>query len=207
MSSTFRLGMFIVASFLILAVAVFLVGSRTLAFGSTFRVKAEFQNVAGLDNGADVRIGGIHEGTVKAIDLPKRPSDKIVVEIELKKEARDVVRRDSVTSIDSEGLVGDKYVEISFGSPDAERVVGGETIESHPPVDVSDVINKTNQILDTTKDAVKNIQATSGSLKSITSKIDDGQGTAGKLINDNTIYEQATQSVTSLRESMEALKT
>ena len=206
MPPTLRLGIFIVAALLILATGVFLIGSNHLVFGSTFRVKAEFQNVAGLNGGADVRIGGIHEGTVRNIDLPKRPDEKITVEMDLRAESRAVVKKDSIASIKSEGLVGDKYVEISFGSPEAQRLSGGETVGSESPVDVSDVIKKANQILDTTKGAVENIQDTSGNLKSISSKIDQGQGTAGKLINDNTIYEQASAGATALRENMEALK-
>lgn len=206
MSTTLRLGMFIVAALLILSVGIFLIGGNTFKFGSTFRVKAEFPNVAGLNGGADVRIGGIHEGTVRYIDLPKRPDEKITVEMDLRTESRAVVKKDSVASIKSEGLVGDKYVEISFGSPEAQRLAGGETIGSEPPIDVSDVIKKANQILDTTQGAVENIQDTSSSLKSISSKIDQGQGTAGKLINDKIVYEQASAGVTALRENMEAFK-
>jgi len=198
--------MFIVATLLILATGVFLIGNNQLLFGSTFRVKAEFQNVAGLNDGADVRIGGIHEGTVRNIDLPRRPDEKIVVKMDLRREARAVVKKDSIAYIKSEGMVGDKYVELSFGSPEAQRLSGGETLGSEPPVDMSDLIKKANQILDTTKGAVDNIQDTSGNLKSISSKIDQGQGTAGKLINDKTIYEQASAGATALRENMDALK-
>lgn len=206
MSTTLRLGMFVLATLLILATGVFLIGSNAFKFGSTFRVKAEFQNVAGLNGGADVRIGGIHEGTVRYIDLPKRPDEKIAVVMDLRTESRAVLKKDSVASIKSEGLVGDKYVEISFGSPEAQELSGGETLGSEPPIDVSDVINKANQILDTSQRAVENIQETSGSLKSISSKIDRGQGTAGKLINDKTIYDQASAGATALRENMEAFK-
>src|SRR5258708_33195483 len=144
MPTTLRLGMFILATLLILAVGVFLIGNNQLKFGSTFPVKAEFQTVAGLDGGADGRIGGIHEGTVRSIDLPQQPDEKITVEMDLRKESRAVVKKDSIASIKSEGLVGDKYVEISFGSPEAQRLSGGETLGSEPPLDVSDVIKKAN---------------------------------------------------------------
>ena len=206
MSRTLRLGLFIVATLAILTAGVFLIGSNSLLFGSTFRVKAEFQNVAGLNSGADVRIGGIHEGTVRYINLPKRPDEKIVVAMDLRKEARAVIKKDSVAYIKSEGLVGDKYVEISFGSPEAQTLSGGETLGSELPLDISDLIKKANLILDSTKVAVENIQDTSSSLKSISSKIDQGQGTAGKLINDKSIYEQARAGATALNENMEALK-
>jgi phospholipid/cholesterol/gamma-HCH transport system substrate-binding protein len=206
MSRTLRLGLFIVATLAILSTGVFLIGRNELLFGSTFRVKAEFQNVAGLNGGADVRIGGIHEGTVRYINLPRRPDEKILVAMDLKKEARAVIKKDSVAYIKSEGLVGDKYVEISFGSPEAQRLSDGETLGSELPLDMSDLIKKANQILDSTKVAVDNIEDTSSNLKSISSKIDEGQGTAGKLINDKTIYEEARAGATALSENMEALK-
>ena len=76
MSKTFRLGLFILATLAIFAFGVFWIGSKHFLFHSTYRLKAEFQNVGGLTDGAIVRVGGIHEGTVKRIDLPPRPDQK-----------------------------------------------------------------------------------------------------------------------------------
>lgn len=96
------------------------------------------------------------------------------------------------------------YVEISFGSNEAQRLRGGETITSEPPLDFSDLIKKADQILDSTETTVEDAQATASSVKSIASKIDQGQGTVGALINDKTIYQQVSAGVTSLRENMDA---
>jgi phospholipid/cholesterol/gamma-HCH transport system substrate-binding protein len=206
MTTTFRLGLFIVATLLILFAGVFLIGSNEARFESTYRVRAEFQNVASLNEGADVRVGGIRKGTVKRIDLPKRPDGKVAVVMDLVTETQAVVKRDSLASIKSEGLLGDKYVEVSFGSNEAPGLKGGETIGSEPPLDISDIIKKTNQILDTTKDAVANVEGAADNLNSISAKINRGEGTVGALINDKKIYEQASASATALRENMEALK-
>ena len=70
--STFRLGIFIVATLTILGAAVFLIGNNQMRFHSTFHVRADFRNVSGLVNGADVRVGGVHMGTVRRINLPDR---------------------------------------------------------------------------------------------------------------------------------------
>ncbi len=206
MTTTFRLGLFIVATLLILFAGVFLIGSKESLFESTYRVRADFQNVASLNEGADVRVGGIRKGTVKRIDLPKRPDGKVTVVMDLASETRAVVKQDSLASIKSEGLLGDKYVEVSFGSKEAAELQGGETIGSEPPLDISDIIKKTNQILDTTKDAVANVGGAADNLNSISAKINRGEGTVGALINDKRIYEQASASATALRENMEALK-
>lgn len=206
MSQTFRLGLFIVAALAVLVAGVFLIGSRESLFESSYRVKADFQNVAGLADGADVRVGGLHEGTVKHIQLPNRPDGKVVVTMDLDKATRDVINKGSVASIKSDGLVGDKYVEISFGSEGAPRLKDGETIASQPPLDISNLVKKADQLLDTAQGAVKDLGGTASNLEAISDKINQGKGTVGELINNKTIYQKATAGATALDEDMEALK-
>jgi phospholipid/cholesterol/gamma-HCH transport system substrate-binding protein len=116
MTRAFRLGLFVVAGLAVLFSGVFLIGSRESLFQRTYCVQAQFDNVAGLADGADVRVGGLHQGTVKHIELPKRPDAKITVVMALDKGTRYVVKKDSIAAIKSEGLIGDRYIEISFGS-------------------------------------------------------------------------------------------
>jgi phospholipid/cholesterol/gamma-HCH transport system substrate-binding protein len=206
MSQTFRLGLFIVAALAVLVIGVFLIGSRESLFQSTYRVKADFHNVAGLADGADVRVGGLHQGTVKHIQLPNRPDGTVTVTMNLDKASRDVLNKDSIASIKSDGLVGDKYVEISFGSENAARLKDGDTIGSEPPLDMSNLVKKADGLLDSAKSAVTDLDGTATNLKSISGKINDGQGTVGALINDKTIYQKANAGATALDENMEALK-
>src|SRR5881296_2042477 len=177
MSRAFRLGVFIVVALLIFAGGVFWIGKKQFLFHSTYRLKAEFQNVAGLNGGAEVRVGGIHEGTVRQIQLPIRPNEKVRVLMDLAGGTRNVIKRDSIATIRSEGLVGDKFVEISFGSTDAPKVNDGDTIQSEPPLQFSELMQKTSQLLDSAKGAISNVDETTSNLKSITSKIDRGSGT------------------------------
>ena len=206
MSQTFRLGLFIVATLAVLMVGVFLIGKRESLFQSNYSVKAQFQNVAGLADGADVRVGGLHEGTVKQIHLPQRPDGKVTVTMDLAKSTRDVVKQDSVASIKSDGLVGDKYIEISFGSETAPEVKDGATIQSEPPLDLSKLVKKADQLLDSAQGAVTDLNGTASNLKSISAKVNEGKGTVGALINDKTIYQKANAGATELDEDMEALK-
>src|SRR5580698_8319488 len=134
MSQNLRLGLFIVITLAILMTGVFLIGSRESMFHSNYKVRADFDNVSGLIEGADVRVGGLRKGSVKKIQLPKEPNGKVVVLMDLQKETHDIVKLDSVADIKSEGMLGDKYVEISFGSAEAAKLRGGETIGSQPPV-------------------------------------------------------------------------
>lgn len=199
MSRAFRLGLFIVGSLVIFAIAVFLIGGQESRFRPTYRLKAQFQNVSGLIDGAEVRVGGIHKGTVRSIQLPHRPDQKLTVVMDLESSTRDVIKKDSVASIKSEGLLGDKYLEISFGSPDVDRVRDGDMIDTAPPLDISDLITKTNQILDSAKDTIQNVD-------SISTKVNNGQGSIGALINDKKVYEQVNAATAEAQEDMEALK-
>jgi phospholipid/cholesterol/gamma-HCH transport system substrate-binding protein len=213
MSRAFRLGVFIVATLLILAAGILLIGNQKFLFSRTYGLRADFQNVGGLESGAEVRVGGVHEGTVRTIKLPKQPDEKVTVVMDLAVQTRDIVKKDSVAWIKTEGLLGDKYVEISFGSKEAEKVKDGDTLDGQPPVDISDMVKKTDQILDTTKDSMQNVDQMTSNLKSVTSKISEGKGTLGALVNDKKVYKEADAAAaeaqagtTAFQENMEALK-
>src|SRR5271163_4887919 len=116
MSRAVRLGVFIVATLAILAAGIFIIGSKQYLFSSTYQLKAQFDNVEGLDAGADVRLGGVHSGTVRAIVLPRKPGEKVTVFMDLGKSTHQIVKQDSVVTIETEGLLGNQYLAISFGS-------------------------------------------------------------------------------------------
>jgi len=119
---------------------------------------------------------------------------------------RNVIKKDSLATIRSEGLVGDKFVEISFGSEQSPKVGDGDMIQGEPPLQISDLLNKTNEVLDSTKGAIENVNDTTNNLKSITNKIDQGQGTVGALINNKKIYQNVNAGAAAFQENMEALK-
>jgi phospholipid/cholesterol/gamma-HCH transport system substrate-binding protein len=185
MSRAFWVGIFIAGTLLILAGGIFLIGRTEFLFSSKYRLKAEFSNVIGLVQGAEVRIGGVRQGIVGSIALPKRPGDKVIVSVDLNSATRNIVKKDSTAAIKSEGLLGSKYVEVSFGSNEAENLKDGDTIASEIPLDIADLIKTSSEVLDSAKNAMQNVE-------SITTKIDQGEGTIGSLINDNQMYKQAT---------------
>ena len=220
MSRAARLGAFIVATLAILAVGVFIIGSKQYLFSSTYQLKAQFDNVEGLDDGADVRLGGVHRGTVHSIVSPHKPGEKVTVVMDLAKSTHEVIKQDSVATIETEGLLGNQYMAISFGSPGTRDVRDGETIASQPPLEMSDLLQKTSGILDSSQQAIQNATRATANLDSITAKINNGQGTAGALVNDKTLYNnleqtsgamhntmmQAEAGATDFQENMEALK-
>jgi outer membrane protein OmpA-like peptidoglycan-associated protein len=146
MARAFRLGILIICALAILCGGVFLIGSKQFMFRRTYRLAADFPNVAGLDNGATVRVGGIHLGTVRQISLPQGPNGRLTVVMEMSDSTKNIIRKDSVASIKTEGLLGDKYVEVSLGSEKSAEVESEDSIKGEPPVDFSETaIAATNQ--------------------------------------------------------------
>jgi phospholipid/cholesterol/gamma-HCH transport system substrate-binding protein len=213
MTRVARLGAFIVVALTVLAAGVFIIGSKNYLFRSTYRLKAQFDNVAGLTNGADVQVGGVHSGTVHSIDLPHKPGEKVMVVMDLDKSTHEIIKRDSVASIETEGVLGNQFLAISFGSAGQADVKDGDVIESEPPLLMADMLKKANGMLDSSQQATLH-------LNSVSAKIDSGQGTVGALVNDKQLYNnleqttatlhstmlQAQIGVTNFQENMEALK-
>jgi len=220
MSRAARLGAFIVATLAILVAGVFIIGSKRYLFSSTYRLKAQFGNVAGLDAGGEVRLGGVHSGTVRSIVLPHKPGEKVTVVMDLDKSTHEIIKQDSVASIETEGLLGNQYLAISFGSTGTADVRDGDIIASQPPLEMSALLQKASGILDTGQQAIQNATRATAHLDSISAKIDGGQGTVGALVNDKQLYSNLAQTtsalhdtvvhaqegVTDFQENMEALK-
>jgi phospholipid/cholesterol/gamma-HCH transport system substrate-binding protein len=202
MSRAARLGAFIIATLAIMAAGIFIIGDRQYLFSSTYRLKTQFSTVVGLDEGAEVRVGGVHSGSVRRIELPKNPTDKITVLMDLQRSTHDIVKQDSVAAIQTEGLLGNEYVSISFGSAQGLNVRDGDTIASQPPLVIADLITKTDAILDSSKEAIDNTTVATANLKSITAKINDGQGTIGALVNDKKMYTELDQTTAGMRDTM-----
>jgi|SRR5580658_293916 phospholipid/cholesterol/gamma-HCH transport system substrate-binding protein len=220
MSRAARLGAFIVVTMAILVAGIFIIGSKQYLFSSTYQLKAQFDNVVGLDAGADVQVGGVHSGTVHSILLPNKPGEKVTVVMDLGKSTHEIIKQDSVATIETEGLLGNQFMAISFGSAGTADVRNGDTIASQPPLEMSALFKKANGILDSSQQAIQNATGATANLNSISAKIDRGQGTVGALVNDKQLYNnleqttttmnstmvQAQAGVTDFQENMEALK-
>jgi phospholipid/cholesterol/gamma-HCH transport system substrate-binding protein len=220
MSRVARLGLFIVATLAVLAAGVFIIGSKEYLFRSTYILKAQFDNVAGLTAGAEVQVGGVHSGIVHSIELPDKPGGKVTVVVDLDKSTHKIIKQDSVATINTEGLLGNQYLSISFGTAGQPDVKDGDTLQSEPPLQMGDMLKKANDILNSSQQAVQNTSQATAHLNSVSDKIDSGKGTVGALVNDKQLYNnleqttttlhatmlQAQTGVTDFQENMEALK-
>jgi len=157
---------------------------------------------------------------VLSIELPHQPGGKVTVVMELDKSTHEIIKQDSLASIETEGVLGNQYVAISFGSAGQAEVKNGEMMQSLPPLIMSDLLKKTSGILDSSQQAINNATMATAHLNSVSAKIDSGQGTIGALVNDKQLYDNVEQStatlqatmvqaqagVTDFQENMEALK-
>jgi phospholipid/cholesterol/gamma-HCH transport system substrate-binding protein len=202
MARAARLGAFIVVTLAILVVGVFIIGSKQYLFSSTYQLQAQFDNVVGLDAGADVRVGGVHSGTVRYIGLPHKPGERVTVIMDLGKSTHEIIKQDSVATIETEGLLGNQFLAISFGSSGSREVRNGDLIASQPPLEMADLLQKASGLLDSSQQAIQNATQAAANLDSISLKIDRGQGTAGALVNDKALYSNLEQTTGAMRDTM-----
>ena len=202
MSRAARLGAFIITTLAILVVGIFVIGNKQYLFSSTYQLKAQFDNVAGLDAGADVRVGGVHSGTVRSIQLPHRPGEKVTIVMDLSQSTHEIIKQDSVATIETEGLLGNQFMAITFGSGGKAEVKDGDVIASQAPLQMADMLNKASGILDSSQQAIQNVTRAAASLDSISGKIDRGQGTVGALVNDKQLYTNLEQTTSAMHDTM-----
>ncbi|MBE2217273.1 MAG: MCE family protein [Ignavibacteria bacterium] len=174
-----KVGLFIVAGFVMFVVAIFVLGGKDNLFTPTFNLKSEFESVAGLKSGSSVRLNGIVVGKVDGVDI--ETSQKVLVSMTLEQSIQKFVKKDSKVTIGSDGLVGNKVIDITPGTPGAPEIMDGEMLASIKPVEVSDIMNSLKESGDNAADVTKD-------LAEIIGKVNSGQGTLGQLVNNDTLY-------------------
>ena len=143
----FRVGLFILMGLVALLGMVYLLGARARLFEARYTIHADFTEVGGLAEGATVRLAGVQIGRVEAVNLPPHPGGKVRVDMTITKKVTDRIRRDSIARIETQGLLGDKIIEITVGGKDAPVVAAGEVIGSRDPFDIGQVMNESSRII------------------------------------------------------------
>jgi phospholipid/cholesterol/gamma-HCH transport system substrate-binding protein len=141
-------GAFVIAGILLFAVGLFLIGNRRMMFSDTFEVYAEFSKVSGLQNGAMVRVAGLDAGEVETIHLPASPSGRFRVKLRVREDMHPIIRLDSVASIQNDGLVGNKFIQVEAGTDESPQVPDRGTIQSREPFDLADMLLRVNETID-----------------------------------------------------------
>jgi phospholipid/cholesterol/gamma-HCH transport system substrate-binding protein len=151
-------GAFVVGGLLLFAVGLFLIGNRRMLFSKTFDAYAEFANLAGLQAGAKVRVAGLDAGEVDTIHVPPNPSARFRVKLRIREDLHPLIRVDSVASIQNDGLVGNKFVQVEAGSDQAQIVPDRGTIKSHEPFDLAEMLKRMSDAVDLVTTSVEEVK-------------------------------------------------
>jgi phospholipid/cholesterol/gamma-HCH transport system substrate-binding protein len=132
-----RIGTFILVSLVVFFAIVYLLGARARYFESKYEIAAEFDEVAGLIEGATVRLAGVQIGRVTSVVLPPKPGSKVRVTMTVARRFHERIRANSEARIATQGLLGDKIVDITPGTLDSPPVRPGATIAAQDPQEMS----------------------------------------------------------------------
>jgi phospholipid/cholesterol/gamma-HCH transport system substrate-binding protein len=191
-----RLGLFVTAGIVLFAIAIFYIGRQKNLFNSTIRLTAVFGNVSGLQVGNNVRFSGINVGTVDNVSILTDTS--VMVEMIIDKGPQRYIKKDSYATIGSEGLMGDKVITLTQGTPGAPSVQSGDLVLTNDPVE-------TDQIISSLQVSGENAEIVTSQLAEILFKINNGSGTLGRLISDTTIAENIERTIANLESGSKGL--
>ncbi len=187
-----KLGMFVLIGLFVFTITIYLVGKQKNLFGSTFKLKATFKTVSGLQAGNNVRFSGINIGTVKDIELVTDSS--VIVVLVIKKNVQQFIKTDASASIGSDGLMGDKVLTISPGNGITTTVKNNDMIASKSPIEMADVMSSL-------KTSVDNAGVITAQLAQFSYKVNNGNGALNKLISDEGFSNSLKTTMTNLQTS------
>ena len=191
-----RLGMFIAGGLIIFVAAVFIIGRQKNMFISVYKLTTTFHNVSGLQVGNNIRFSGINVGTVDNITIID--DSTVQVDMLIQKSVQKFIKEDCEATIGSAGLIGDRILILSQGSATAALTKNGHEIISKEPIE-------TDAIMASLQVTANNAAVISIQLAEIMSKVNSGNGTLGRFIQDTTIAENINQTIMNLKKSSKGL--
>jgi phospholipid/cholesterol/gamma-HCH transport system substrate-binding protein len=218
-----NLGIFVAFALIASAIVVDLVGGFDF-FHRGLHVTTYFNSVSDLKVGDAVKMAGVNIGRVEKIELADA---RVKVSMGLNKNV--IVRTDSKASIRFTGLMGQNYVAVDFGSPDAPAVTDGAVLASIEPADLNTLMvkldnaasgvenltksftgDKIDNLLGPITDFLKQnsapLHTTITNIESISGQIASGEGTVGRMIYSNELYDSALTTVTNLQDAATQIK-
>jgi phospholipid/cholesterol/gamma-HCH transport system substrate-binding protein len=205
--------LFVIAAVGMAALGVVEVSRRHWHWQETYTARAEFPTVAGLEVGARVLVQGIDAGAVEAIVPPRAPGGLVSVRLRLDERLRPLVRSDAVARIGTQGIVGAKVLEILPGRPDAPPLPAGHALRSERPRELADLLADASRTLATLDSVAVEAKAGLGEINSIAATIRRGEGTLGKLVQDDEAYrrivalsDRGETTLQDLSDNLDALK-
>jgi phospholipid/cholesterol/gamma-HCH transport system substrate-binding protein len=197
---------------MLFTVGIYMVGNRHQAFSRHTDFYTEFSGLDGISKGSKVRVAGMDAGEVIAVDVPESPSSRFRVRMRIDDKLRGLVRRDSVVTIDTEGVVGDTFLTIHAGTTHAPSASAFATLPSKESVDMSELLERGSGLLNDADNTLKQVgKQLNGTLQEATTTIGNandlvvglkkGRGPAGMLLQDETLAAQVRKTVTNVQDA------
>lgn len=198
-----RVGIVVVVALALLALGIFLIGETGVVYGARYRLLTFMPSVSGLVEGASVRLGGQDVGKVASIDFVafaerRQPEDVLRITMAVDRNVKEQIRSDSEARLFTQGLLGDKVVDIRPGTTAGRVLEEGETVPSARPVDVEEVLRSVS-------DALGNAVVLLSDFREIADGLVRGEGTAGRLLSDDSLYVSMVGASRALSEFLDGL--
>ncbi len=192
-----RVGVMVGVALLIIVVGILFVSGPLGVLRGHFLLRAYFSEVQGLREGSQVQLAGVPVGSVSRIRLSTSTDPNRAVEVDMKisQGFQHDIRSDSVASIQTAGLLGESFVNITRGSAAQPSLPAQGEVKTEPSADIKKVVQNANDVL-------SNLTTLSSKLNDITNQITTGHGTIGKFIYDPTLYNRMNDTVTKLQNTL-----
>ncbi len=187
-----KLGLFVILGTIFLVVAMYSIGDKQNLFGSTIKIRAIFKNINGLQHGNNVRFLGIDVGTVKNIKIINDTS--ILVTMIIEEDIIEFIKKDAVSTIGTDGLMGNRLINISPKSTLSEVVNENDTLLTLSELDTDEMLRRLEQ-------TNSNVAMITYNLVDITKELQAGKGTIGRLLKDTSLAQNIDETLVNLKES------
>ena len=203
-------GIFIIAGTLLFGLGIFLVGSRHEAFARHVLLFTEFADLDGVTEGSKVQVAGMDAGQVTKINVPRSPTGRFLVQMKVDEQLHGLVRTDSFVTVDTEGVVGNTFLTIHPGSPNAAIAKSDSVLQSKPSVSMADLVTHAVGVmndadatlkqvggkLDTALDGVNGAVSNANNLLA---GVKEGRGTVGMLLRDDKMATQIRDTLSNVQ--------
>ena len=161
-----RVGIFVSLGLLLMMIVIFMIGSDRQLFQRHYKLYANFQSIAGLRVGAPVQLSGYKVGFVDAIRFSSDPNKReITVVLMVNSQFQERIRADSVATVETLGLLGDKYIYVTMGSEAQPMLPSGAILASKETTSIFALADKAGAIMDDIGATSKTINEMIGSVK------------------------------------------
>jgi phospholipid/cholesterol/gamma-HCH transport system substrate-binding protein len=214
-SKEMKVGVFVLAGLIVAGIVIFLIGDEKRLFDAKVTYHTSFSDVQGLKTGAPVRLGGIDIGTVSGVAHSDDPADnRLYVDMRIVKREAGRIKQDTVATVNNKGLLGDKMIELTGGSPNAPPIPPEGTIKSEDPTDFTNLFSEVGNMTDRASKILTNLEVTTKALSDaqmhedlrrsvhsvnlILKEVAEGQGYVHRLLADPSEAARLSHLVTTL---------